>query len=66
MERRDLIKAAGTMTVVAGAAGVAPSAAQVGAPSTGGNALVEITPPDSDAHIPGRFAGKDFRNDKSF
>ncbi|WP_374329882.1 SDR family NAD(P)-dependent oxidoreductase [Aestuariivirga sp.] len=58
MERRDLIKAAGTMAVAAGAAGVAPSAAQVAAPSTSGNALVEITPPDPDAFIPGRFAGK--------
>lgn len=61
MERRDLIKAAGTLAAAAGVTGVtgvAPVAAQVGAPSAGGNALVEITPPDPDAFIPGRFAGK--------
>jgi len=58
MERRDLIRAAGTLAVAAGAAGVAPAAAQVGAPASGGNALVEIPPPDPDAFIPGRFAGK--------
>lgn len=58
MERRDLIRAAGTLAVAAGAAGVAPAAAQVGTPAAGGNALVEITPPDPDAFIPGRFAGK--------
>ena len=58
MERRDLIRAAGTLAVAAGAAGVAPAAAQVGAPASGGNALVEIAPPDPDAFIAGRFAGK--------
>lgn len=58
MERRDLIKAASTLAAAASVAGVAPATAQVGAPSTGGNALVEITPPDPDAFIPGRFEGR--------
>lgn len=58
MERRDLIKAAGTLAAAASVAGVAPAAAQVGAPAAGGNALVAITPPDPDAFIAGRFAGK--------
>lgn len=60
MERRDLIKAAGTLAAAASVSGVTPAAAQTGAPAAGGNALVEITPPDPDAFIPGRFAGKTF------
>ena len=58
MERRDLIKAAGTLAAVASAAGVAPATAQVPGGSAGGNALVEIAPPDPAAFIAGRFAGK--------
>jgi NAD(P)-dependent dehydrogenase (short-subunit alcohol dehydrogenase family) len=62
MERRDLMKAvgaaAGTLAAAAAVAGAAtPSPA---APNTGGNALVEIPPPDPDAFIAGRFAGKTF------
>ena len=60
MERRDLIKAAGTLAAAASVPGIAPAAAQVGTPAAGGNALVEITPPDPDAFIPGRFTGKTF------
>lgn len=58
MERRDLMKAAGTLAAAASVAGVAPAAAQTASPLAGGNALVEITPPDPDAFIAGRFAGK--------
>ena len=60
MERRDLIKAAGTLAAAASVTGVTPAAAQVGAPAAGGNALVEITPPDPDAFIAGRFTGRTF------
>ena len=49
MERRDVIKAAGTL---------AAAAAQTGSATAGGNALVEIAPPDPAAFIAGRFAGK--------
>ncbi|MCA3556344.1 SDR family oxidoreductase [Aestuariivirga sp.] len=59
MERRDVIKA--TATLAAAAASVAaavPAAAQAGNAAAGGNALVEITPPDPDAFTPGRFAGR--------
>ena len=58
MERRDLIKAAGTLAAVASVTGVAPAAAQVPGGAAGGNALVEIAPPDPAAFIAGRFAGK--------
>jgi NAD(P)-dependent dehydrogenase (short-subunit alcohol dehydrogenase family) len=58
MERRDLIKAAGTLAAAARVTGVAPAAAQVPGGSAGGNALVEIAPPDPAAFIAGRFAGK--------
>jgi len=61
MERRDLIKAAGTLAAAAASTAVAvPAAAQTGNATAGGNALVEITPPDPDAFIAGRFAGKTF------
>lgn len=58
MERRDLFKAAGTLAAAATVVGVAPAAAQVGSPLSGGNALVEMTPPSPDAFIAGRFTGK--------
>ena len=58
MERREMMKAAGTLLAATSVVGIAPAAAQVGAPAAGGNALVEITPPDPDAFIPGRFAEK--------
>ena len=58
MERRDLIKAAGTLAAAASVAGSRPAAAQVGNASDGGNALVEIAPPDPEAFIAGRFSGK--------
>ena len=61
MERRDMIKAAGSAAVAAASvAAVVPAAAQTGNATTGGNALVDITPPDPDAFIAGRFAGKTF------
>lgn len=57
MERRDLFKAVGTI-----AAASAIPAAQADTPDmvNAGNALVEITAPDPDYFIPGRFAGKTF------
>jgi len=58
MERRDLIKAAGTLAAAASVTGVAPATAQVAGGAAGGNALVEISPPDPAAFIAGRFAGK--------
>jgi NAD(P)-dependent dehydrogenase (short-subunit alcohol dehydrogenase family) len=58
MERRDLIKAAGTLAAAASVTGVAPATAQVAGGAAGGNALVEISPPDPTAFIAGRFAGK--------
>ena len=58
MERRDLIKAAGTLVAAASVTGVAPATAQVAGGAAGGNALVEISPPDPAAFIAGRFAGK--------
>lgn len=58
MERRDLILAAGTLAAAASVAGAKPAAAQAGNATSGGNALVEITPPDPEAFIAGRFAGK--------
>ncbi len=63
MERRDMMKAvgaaAGSLAVAAGS--VALGAGQAEAQGTGvpkGNAAVNIQPPDPDAFIPGRFAGK--------
>jgi NAD(P)-dependent dehydrogenase (short-subunit alcohol dehydrogenase family) len=58
MERRDLIKAAGTLAAAASVTRVAPATAQVAGGAAGGNALVEISPPDPAAFIAGRFAGK--------
>ena len=62
MERRDLMKAvgaaAGALATSAAVAGVTASPASAAAP--GGNAVVDIAPPDADAFIPGRFAGKTF------
>jgi NAD(P)-dependent dehydrogenase (short-subunit alcohol dehydrogenase family) len=62
MERRDLMKAVGAAagsiaaaTVVAGVSVPSASAAAVE-----GNALVNITPPDPEAFIAGRFTGKTF------
>lgn len=54
--------AAGTFAAAATAAGASStsSASSGAAPSVGGNALVEIPPPDPDAFIAGRFAGKTF------
>ena len=61
MERRDMIKAAGTLAAAAATvAATVPAAAQAGNATSGGNALVEITPPDPDAFTPNRFAGKTF------
>ena len=60
MERRDVMKAAGSLAVAATLAQAAPAAAQAGSAAAGGNALVPITPPDPDAFIAGRFAGKTF------
>ena len=58
MERRDVIKAAGTLAAAASVAGAVPAAAQTGSATAGGNALVEIAPPDPAAFIAARFAGK--------
>ena len=53
--------AAGSAAVAAASvAAVVPAAAQTGNATAGGNALVDITPPDPDAFIAGRFAGKTF------
>jgi len=62
MERRDVIKAAGLAagTLAATGAASATSAADKPAPNAAGNALVEIPPPDPNAFIAGRFAGKIF------
>lgn len=60
MERRDLIMAAGTLAAAASAGGARPAAAQAGNATPGGNALVEIAPPDPEAFIAGRFAGRTF------
>jgi hypothetical protein len=62
MERRDLMKvvgaAAGSIAAATAVAGVSVPAASTAA--TAGNALVNIPPPDPEAYIPGRFAGKTF------
>jgi NAD(P)-dependent dehydrogenase (short-subunit alcohol dehydrogenase family) len=62
MERRDLMKAvgaaAGSIAAATTVAGVSVPAASAAAAD--GNALVNIPPPDPDAYIPGRFAGKTF------
>ena len=58
MERRDVMKAAGTLAMAASLAHATPAAAQAGNAAAGGNAVVPITPPDPDAFIAGRFAGK--------
>jgi NAD(P)-dependent dehydrogenase (short-subunit alcohol dehydrogenase family) len=55
MERRDLIKAVGT---IAAASAVPAARADTPDMMSAGNALVEIAPPDPDAFIAGRFAGK--------
>jgi NAD(P)-dependent dehydrogenase (short-subunit alcohol dehydrogenase family) len=62
MERRDLIKAVGAAAgTLAAAATVASASSTNPTPNkAGGNALVEIPPPDPDAFIAGRFAGKTF------
>jgi NAD(P)-dependent dehydrogenase (short-subunit alcohol dehydrogenase family) len=58
MERRDPMKAAGALATSAAVAGASIPAASTGAP--GGNAVVDIPPPDPGASIPGRFTGKTF------
>lgn len=58
MERRDPMKAAGALATSAAVAGATTPAASAGAP--GGNAVVDIPPPDPGAFIPGRFTGKTF------
>lgn len=58
MERRDPMKAAGALATSAAVAGASIPAASTGAP--GGNAVVDIPPPDPGAFIPGRFTGKTF------
>jgi len=58
MERRDPMKAAGALATSAAVAGASIPAASTGAP--GGNAVVDIPPPDPGAFIPGRFPGKTF------
>ena len=63
MERRDVIKAAGlaAATLSAATAGAGHAADKPATTNaSGGNALVEIPPPDPDAFIAGRFAGKTF------
>lgn len=64
MERRDVIKAAGLAAGTLAAAGTVSSASAADKPAasaiSGGNALVEIAPPDPNAYIAGRFAGKTF------
>ena len=65
MERRDMIKAvgaaAGTLAVAATSSALtsSPAEAQLAGGSKG-NAVVNITPPDTDKFIPSRFAGKTF------
>lgn len=60
MERRDVLKAAaltaGAATALGGATGLLPTT--VAAQATPGIGLVNMTPPDPDYFIPGRFAGK--------
>ena len=58
MERRDLMKAAGALAATAAMAATAAEPAAAAAP--GGNAVVGIQPPDPEAFIAGRFAGKTF------
>ena len=63
MERRDMMKAvgaaAGTLAAAAAGSGIAAGPAQAqGQPQ--GNAVVNIAPPNPDAFIAGRFAGKTF------
>lgn len=58
MERRDPMKAAGALATSAAVAGATIPSASAGAP--GGNAVVDIPPPDPGAFIPGRFTGKTF------
>lgn len=59
MERRDVIKAAGSLAAAAASVAAAmPAAAQTGSATASGNAVVQITPPDPAAFIAGRFAGK--------
>lgn len=58
MERSDAMKAAGTLAGGASVTAPVPAAAQTGSANASGNAVVEITPPDPDAFVAGRFAGK--------
>ena len=58
MERRDLMKAVGALAATAAMAATAAEPAAAAAP--GGNAVVGIQPPDPEAFIAGRFAGKTF------
>lgn len=58
MERRDLMKSAAALGLAASAASVTTASAQTAGSAAGGNALVEIAPPDPDAFIAGRFAGR--------
>lgn len=61
MERRDVMKAAGSLVAAAGTAALTSGVASAQVPSgTKGNAVVSITPPDPGAFTPGRFAGKTF------
>jgi len=63
MERRDMMKAVGAAagTLVAAAATPAPAGqAQTASGPPMGNARVNIQPPDPDAFIAGRFAGRTF------
>ena len=60
MERRDLMKAMGAAAGAVAAAGVSVPAEATAPPPAGGNAVVDIPPPDPDAFIAGRFTGKTF------
>lgn len=64
MERRDVIKVVGAAASTLAAAGTAAAATSAdkatATAQTGGNALVEIAPPDPNAFIAGRFAGKTY------
>jgi NAD(P)-dependent dehydrogenase (short-subunit alcohol dehydrogenase family) len=60
MERRDLFRAAGLAAGSLAVAGVSSAVAQTAPSAAGGNAVVEMTPPDPDAFIAGRFAGKTY------
>jgi NAD(P)-dependent dehydrogenase (short-subunit alcohol dehydrogenase family) len=59
MERREILKGAGMIAASAAAASATTATASAQATTTG-NAVVDIAPPNPEAFISGRFAGKTF------